>query len=104
MQKRASERIPANLRLRYTCCNYEYSGAVMNLSGNGMFINSDISFPIKSSFDVFIQWKEGILKVPVQIIRIVKSRNVYDGIGVKLLNIPEKYMELLINISLCYRA
>lgn len=100
MQKRISERIPANLKLRYSCCDTDYSGTVMNLSGNGMFISSEISFPIKSSFEVFIQLKDGILKVPVKITRIVKSGNIYEGMGVKLLNIPEKYMELLILLTL----
>ena len=104
MQKRTSERIAANLKLRYSCCNFFYSGTVMNLSGNGMFINSDISFPIKSSFEVFIQWKDGILKVPVKITRIVKAGNFYEGMGVKLLSIPKKYLELLINVNLSSEA
>ncbi len=60
MQKRASKRIPSNLKLRYACCNSYYPGTVMNLSCNGMFINSELIFPIKSSFEVFIQLREGI--------------------------------------------
>ena len=69
----------------------------MNISGNGMYINSEMCFPIKSSFRVFIQLKDGILKVPVKIVRTVKSGNIYEGMGVKLLNLPKKYLELLSN-------
>jgi hypothetical protein len=67
----------------------------MNISGNGMYINSEMCFPIKSSFRVFIQLKDEILKVPVKIVRTVKSGNIYEGMGVTLLNLPKKYLELL---------
>jgi hypothetical protein len=44
--------------------------------------------------------KKDIFKVPVKLVRIVKSGDTYKGMGVKLLNLPEKYLELLIKQTL----
>ena len=96
MHKRDSERIPSNIALRFTCRNKLYSGIIRNFSGNGMYIDTEIDFPIESRLEVLITIKDGTLKVPIEIVRIVKSGNIYDGMGVKLLNSPEKYLELLI--------
>jgi hypothetical protein len=100
MPKRESERIPSNVALRFPCLNTFYSGTVRNLSENGMFINAEIGFPIESRFEVLLKMKEDILKVPVKIVRIVKSGDTYEGMGVKFLKLPEKYLELLIKHTL----
>jgi Tfp pilus assembly protein PilZ len=100
MHTRDAERISTDLKLRFPCRNTFYSGTVTNLSENGMFINADISFPIKSSFEVFVQLKNEKLNVPVKIVRIVKSGGFYEGMGVKILNLPKKYLELLIKLNL----
>jgi hypothetical protein len=66
-----------------------------------MFISSqNISFPLNSQFNVCIPLKEDILDILVKIERITKSNGYYDGMGVKLLNLPKKYLELLIKLNL----
>lgn len=100
MPKRESERILSNVPLIFPCCNTFYSGTVKNLSENGMFINAEICFPIESRFEILIKMKKDIFKVPVKLVRIVKSGDTYEGMGVKLLNLPEKYLELLIKQTL----
>jgi hypothetical protein len=69
------------------------------MSGNGMYINSEMCFPIKSIFRVFIKLNDGILKVPVKIVRTAKSGNIYEGMGVTLLNLSKQYLELLIKLN-----
>jgi hypothetical protein len=100
MPKRESERMLSNVPLIFPCCNTFYSGKVKNLSENGMFINAEIFIPLESRFEVILKMKEDILKVPVRLVRIVKSGDTYEGMGVKLLNLPEKYLELLIKHTL----
>jgi hypothetical protein len=99
MEKRDFKRIPANLILRFPSCNTFNSGTLTNLSANGMYISADMSFPIKSTFSVFVQLKNEILKVRVKIVRIVKSGNFYEGMGVMILNQQKKYLELLIKLN-----
>ncbi len=95
MQRRAFERIPANLQTKFFSDNTICTGTVTNLSENGMFINTRMCFPFNSMFEIRIPLKEEILKVPVKISRIVKTGDFYDGIGVKLLNPPRNYLEFV---------
>jgi len=100
MNKRACERVPARLALRFPSGNTFCSGNVMNLSEDGMYINSETFSPLTSIFEVCVQLKDGTIKVPVKIVRIVISGNNYEGMGVKLLTLSKEYLELLIKIKL----
>lgn len=94
MEKRFFERIPANLE--FHSFNTEYFGTVTNLSENGMLIRSQkIRFPLESQFEITIPLKEDTLNVPVKVKRIIKSNGYYDGIGVELLEHPQKYLKLI---------
>jgi hypothetical protein len=95
MHKRNSERIPVNLALRFPFSNTFIPGTVTNLSVNGMFIDTELCFPLESKFEVLMKLKDEILAVPVQIARIVKSDNKYQGMGVRILHSPAKYLEFL---------
>jgi hypothetical protein len=104
MHKRDSERIPVNLALRFPFSNTFIPGTVANLSEKGMFIDTELCFPLESKFEVLIKLEDGILTLPVQIVRIVKSDNKYTGMGVRILNSPQKYSEYLAGHSLYSRA
>jgi hypothetical protein len=85
MQTRASDRIPSNVTVRFSCCNCDYEGTVMNLSENGMFITTNrMSFPFDSDLEILIDTGSEILKVAVKVMRINKSREYYDCLGVKI--------------------
>ena len=94
MDKRAFKRIPAIIECH--CCNIVCFGTITDLSENGMFIKSEkISLPLESEFEVCIPLKEEVLNVRVKVNRITKSSGHYDGIGVELLNLPQKYLEFV---------
>ncbi len=95
MQRRAFERIPTNLQTTFLSENNNCTGTVMNLSENGMFINTKLSFPFDSMLEIRIPLKEEILKVPVKVSRIVKTDDFYGAIGVELLNPPQNYLEFV---------
>ena len=99
MEKRDFKRIPANLILRFPSCNTVNLGTLANLSASGMYIQADVCFPIKSRLNVLVQLKDEILDVPVKIVRIVKSGNFYQGIGVKVLKKTNNYLELLMKLN-----
>lgn len=96
MEKRLYQRVfTDNIETRYFCGNTMYTGTITNLSENGMFINTMICFPFESQFEVFVRSTNGMLKVPVRVNRIVKTEDVYNGMGVEVINPPVGYLELL---------
>jgi hypothetical protein len=101
MEKRASQRVP--VRIEIQCCNIDCYGIIANLSANGIFIESKkITFPLESQFELCIPLKKDPLTVRVKINRITKSNGDHDGIGVEVLDPPQKYLELvdILNIAL----
>jgi hypothetical protein len=95
MRQRKYKRIPVSFPLRLTCLRTYVPGTVTNLSENGLFINTELCFPLKSKMDVLIKLKEEILKVPVEIVRVLKSDHKCMGIGVRILNLPKRYVEFI---------
>ncbi|MBI4698745.1 MAG: PilZ domain-containing protein [Nitrospirae bacterium] len=93
MNRRAHERIPANIEVKFFCGNTFYTGNVVNISENGLFINAQMAFPFDSKFELLIPSSEGVLKVPVMVTRMVKSGSYYDGMGVQLLEQPKNYLQ-----------
>ena len=96
IQRRAFDRVPVNIKVRFYCCDTDYSGTVTNLSENGMFIRMNrMLFPFDSRLDIIIPIENKLMRVPVRVIRMTKSKNFFDGIGVEVLNTPCKYLELV---------
>ena len=96
IQQRAFERVPVSIRVRFYCFDTAYLGTVRNLSENGMFISVDkMVFPFDSKIEIIFRTDKKLLKVPVRVIRITKSENVFDGIGVELLDTHREYLDLV---------
>ncbi len=95
MEKRSFKRIPVSFEANIFCENTECRGTVTNLSETGMFINTKIEFPFDLNFELHIRLNGKVLKTPVKISRIERVDNTYGGIGVRLLDPPEKYLEFL---------
>jgi hypothetical protein len=95
MQRRAFERIPADLQANFFCGNTIFTGTVTNLSENGMFVKTKMCFPFDSTLEILIPLKEEVLKVPIKVSRIEKAEDFYDGMGVEVLNPPQNYVEFV---------
>lgn len=94
MDRRAYERIPANVQIRFFYDDTMYTGTIMNLSKNSMYIKTDIRlYYYKLKFKVLIPLVHGVLEVPVKIGRLVQTEGFYDGMGVQLLDLPKQYLE-----------
>jgi hypothetical protein len=93
IKKRAFKRFPSHINVRFNCGDTDYSGTITNISKCGMFIKTGrMSFPFESQFIVVMSLDGGLLHVRVKVIRITKSDDIYDGIGVALLNAPKEYI------------
>lgn len=95
MQKRTFERIPSDVQANFFCGNTIFSGTVMNLSENGMFIQTRMCFPLDSRLEILIPLKEEVLKVPIKVTRLAKTDEFYDGMGVEVLSSFQKYLEFV---------
>ena len=88
--------IPSSFKVRFSCFNTDYTGTVTNVSENGMFIKTgQMSFPFDSTLEILVHLKHKIFKVPVEVSRITKSKDHYDGLGVKLLDTPQDFLDLI---------
>jgi len=95
MERRAVERIAANIDARFLCSNVFYSGTVLNLSEKGMFIRTRKYFPSNTRFVVVISSDDDLLKVMVRVKRIIMGDADYDGMGVEIVNSDADYLEFV---------
>lgn len=98
MARRTSWRIPIRMNVRCCIGNNVSSGTVTNLSENGMFIDTEETcFSEDSQFEVTISLKKEDMRLSVKIIRSVKI-NSHFGMGVEILNPPQKYTDFVENL------
>jgi hypothetical protein len=96
VERRSCERISARVRVEFDCSNTICCGSVINLSEKGMLLRTPvIHFPLDKQFEIFIPLKNEVLITPVTISRLVKTHNVYDALGIELIDPPRKYSEFI---------
>ncbi|MEF9438361.1 MAG: hypothetical protein L0922_06350, partial [Candidatus Mariimomonas ferrooxydans] len=61
-----------------------YHGTATNLSEKGMFIKTQISFPMKPNLRILISYREKILSINAWVKSFGMSGNVYNGEGVEV--------------------
>ena len=95
MKRRVVERVPASINVRLLNGETESLGTVKNLSEKGMFISTELSFPIKQQLEILLFLKKMVLHLPVNIRSLNKSGEIYNGIGLELINPPQDYIEFV---------
>ena len=95
MEKRSFQRESTNQSVRLAWANEISSGTVTNVSGKGMFINTNMTLPIESELEILFSIKGKIIKLPAKVSRILKKGDVYDRMGVEIINPPKEYLEFL---------
>ena len=99
MEKRDSERIPAKIGIQLFSNNRTIYGTIENCSDRGLYIKAMISFPFDSTFEVLIPFKKKTFKVPVKLVRLEKTGDIYDGMGGEVLELKREYLEFLISLK-----
>jgi hypothetical protein len=98
--QRKYRRIPTKIRTRFYCNETDYSGIILNISEDGMFISTqEVDFPFESNLELFIRRRHMLLKVPVIVRRLTKSESVFDGMGVQIINPPPEYKKFVRNLK-----
>lgn len=97
-ERRAFERFHTNLEARLFYGKLIYAGKITDLSQKGMFINTNIKFPVSSEFMMVVLLDGQTVKIPIKVIRTSKSdinNDPESGIGVELLDTPGIYLDFI---------
>ena len=92
-EKRSFKRKPISLNASFFYRRKSYTGTVINLSKNGMGIETMKCLPLKSKFEILIR-KKG-LKVPVKVRRLINKGHLCSGMGIELVEQPSNYIKLV---------
>jgi hypothetical protein len=95
MEKRAFKRIPLQIQIKFFSGKTEYLGTATNLSEKGMLISAEVNFPLQKNLEIIIKYKENLFSIPAKITSFKRTGDVYNGIGVKLINPPQEYLEFV---------
>ncbi len=104
MQRRAFERIPANLRAKFLCGNSSYYATIKNCSENGVCINTSNFLPCGNAVELHVPLKKDVLKLSAKIIRILKIDDFNYTIGIELSNSPKTYLEFVETLRNVYKT
>jgi hypothetical protein len=92
MEKRACERIPVDIDVKFYCCNRTHDGRVKNISEKGMFIvTCGMVSPFDSELEVIVPFHEEELRIPAHLRRIEADPGSRDGIGVEIKEMTADY-------------
>jgi hypothetical protein len=95
MKRRTFKRIPLKIQIKFFSGKTEYSGTMMNFSEKGMFISTEVNFPLNAYLEIFIPVKDDVLKVFAEVRNLKKLDDFYNGIGVQLIDPPQNYKEFI---------
>ena len=98
MENRNFKRIQTKIDARFFYGNLFYSGTVLNVSENGMFINTKRFLPIDSMFVVIVRSNHNYFKVIAKVKRAQKLTDVFNGMGVELLSPSTDYLKFINNL------
>ncbi len=84
MEKRAYKRIPIHIYISFFCGDSYHNGLMTNISENGIYFISGADLSSGLNIDVSIPLKEDSLKIPVKIIRVKKTGNLYNGFSAEI--------------------
>ena len=112
MEKRAYNRIPVSIKIKYLEWRIgfknQYTGTIKNITEKGMFISTNYNVPLDSIIEVCIPVKKKVFGISVKknkfcidanVISIVWGKNISKDsnacIGIELSNPPKEYLEFV---------
>jgi Tfp pilus assembly protein PilZ len=99
MGVRVFDRVPVLIKVTFNSSHSVYTGTLVNLSEKGMFIRTN-KIPSLSDpkIEVIIPLDKEKIQVSGRLIRTENIRGYYHGIGVEILNPPQRYLDFLDNL------
>ncbi len=100
MWRRSFNRIPTDIKVKFFSGTEMCYGTVMNLTEKGMFIRTKVNFPLQPQLRILMPCKDEFLRLNVWVKSFGGSDSINNGLGVELLNPPQKYLEFVGNLRL----
>jgi len=95
--KRAHKRFSTDHRVYIIHSDLVYPATLVNCSEIGMYIISDVSFPLDDTVTVILPLKEERLNVAARVAWSVDKGD-HEGVGLTLLNASIQYTDFLIDL------
>ena len=112
MERRSYERVPvpSRVQVKFLLGNMIYPGVITNISENGMFIGTKLTFPVGTEVDIaLVLPSEDVLRLPVRVRRTMKTDAFYEyeyndhnGLGVEVLSVPLNYLRFVSDLKATY--
>lgn len=93
--KRASERVPSSLLVKFPHDGSISYGIVTNISKKGMCIRSGTSLPVNAKVKLIIPLKNDNLSISAEIIWSENTNEFYDAMGVEISKPSGKYLRIV---------
>jgi hypothetical protein len=99
MERRGGKRFSSNLEVEFFHSRAIHSGVVTDFSDNGMCIKVGVCLSCTLGDRLLIYSKNELLMIPYKILWLKKSCNMSDAIGVEVLHLYERHLEVLTFVS-----
>jgi hypothetical protein len=97
-EKRAYNRIPVYLHLKFFFGNSLCSGTAINLSEKGLCFTTSMFLTPNSKIDIILSNKDTFISIPIRVVWIENTDSFFDTVGVEVLDTSKDYMELIDNL------
>ncbi len=101
-EKRKHERIPADLRSRFSHGNVFHSGTIMNLSIHGMFIKTKDVVPVNSVIAVIMHTGKELFQIFAKVKQLNRTTEHYDGMDIEIISSNDKYLKYVKSLEGVY--
>jgi hypothetical protein len=102
MEMRIFKKIPVEIEARLFCGNMFYAGTVLNISIEGMHINTQSCLPSGASFVTIIRNGRDLMQVNTKVKRLTRTNGCYDGMDVEILNLSKNFLDYVNSLSPVY--
>ena len=102
MELRIFKKIPVEIEARLFCGNMFYAGTVLNISIEGMHINTKSCLPSGASFVTIIRNGRDLMQVNTKVKRLTRTNGCYDGMDVEILNLSKNFLDYVNSLSPVY--
>lgn len=95
VNKRACEREPSGLVVKFSLGGNTYSGIIKNVSERGICIETGFCAPCESTVKLRIHSGKDYLEIPVKVRRIEKADRFYHIMGVEFVKPTNKILQFI---------
>jgi len=101
-EKRIYERIPVDLKSRFSYGNIFNSGTITNLSKKEMFIKTENVIPVDSVITVIMHTGKELFQVFAKVKRLNRTAEHYDGMDIEIISSNYNYLKYVKSLASVY--